>query len=71
MELQTRNQRPPIAQKAELISPGCPAWPILCCSSILQKKEIDHLRTKESWELATGRSSETLVKQQDFRVILI
>lgn len=34
-------------------------------------KEIEQLRTKKSWELATGRSSETLVKQQDFRVILI
>jgi quercetin dioxygenase-like cupin family protein len=34
-------------------------------------KEIDQLRTKESWGLVTGRSSETLVKQQDFRVILI
>lgn len=34
-------------------------------------KEIEQLRTKESWNLATGRSAETLVKQQDFRVILI
>lgn len=34
-------------------------------------KEIEQLRTKESWERVTGRSSETLVKQQDFRVILI
>jgi len=34
-------------------------------------KEIEQLRTKESWGRETGRSSETLVKQQDFRVILI
>jgi quercetin dioxygenase-like cupin family protein len=34
-------------------------------------KEIEQLRTKESWQRATGRSSETLVKHQDFRVILI
>jgi quercetin dioxygenase-like cupin family protein len=33
--------------------------------------EIERLRSKESWNLVTGRSSETLVKQQDFRVILI
>jgi quercetin dioxygenase-like cupin family protein len=34
-------------------------------------KEIEQLRTKESWERGTGRSSETLVKQQDFRIVLI
>ena len=34
-------------------------------------KEIEKLRAKESWGRETGRSSETLVKQQDFRVILI
>ena len=34
-------------------------------------KEIEQLRTKESWGRETGRSSETLVKQQDFRVTLI
>jgi quercetin dioxygenase-like cupin family protein len=34
-------------------------------------KEIEQLRTKESWGRETGRSSETLVKQQDFRVVLI
>src|SRR5579864_695996 len=34
-------------------------------------KEIEQLRTKESWGRETGRSSETLVKQQDFRVSLI
>jgi quercetin dioxygenase-like cupin family protein len=34
-------------------------------------KEIEQLRSKESWGRETGRSSETLVKQQDFRVVLI
>ena len=34
-------------------------------------KEIRQLRTKESWTRETGRSSETLVKQQDFRIILV
>ena len=34
-------------------------------------KEIEQLRTKESWGRESGRSSETLVKQQDFRIILI
>ena len=34
-------------------------------------KEIEQLRTKESWGRETGRSSETLAKQEDFRVILI
>ena len=34
-------------------------------------KEIEQLRTRESWRRETGRSSETLVKQQDFRVVLI
>ncbi|MCU1286944.1 MAG: hypothetical protein JWO13_3294 [Acidobacteriales bacterium] len=34
-------------------------------------KEIEQLRTKESWHRVTGRSSKTLVKQQDFRTILI
>jgi hypothetical protein len=34
-------------------------------------KEIEQLRTKESWQRVTGRSSKTLVKQQDFRIILI
>jgi len=34
-------------------------------------KEIEQLRTKESWKREAGRSSETLVKQQDFRLVLI
>ena len=34
-------------------------------------KEIERLRANESWGRETGRSAETLVKQQDFRVTLI
>jgi quercetin dioxygenase-like cupin family protein len=34
-------------------------------------KEIEKLHTKESWGREAGRSSETLVKQDDFRVVLI
>ena len=32
------NHRPLIVPRAVLISPGCPAWLILCCNSIFQKK---------------------------------
>jgi quercetin dioxygenase-like cupin family protein len=34
-------------------------------------KEIEKLHTKESWTRETGRSSETLVKYKNFRVVLI
>lgn len=34
-------------------------------------KEIEKLHTKESWGREAGRSSETLVKQDNFRVVLI
>lgn len=34
-------------------------------------KEIEDLRKKDSWERETGRSSKTLVKQQDFRIVLV
>ena len=33
--------------------------------------EIEHLHRKDSWERGTGRSSRTLVKQPDFRVVLV
>ena len=32
---------------------------------------LQELRNEESWQRETGRSSRTLVKQQDFRIILI
>lgn len=34
-------------------------------------KEIDDLHRDESWELPTGRSSKTLVKHPDLRIVLI
>jgi quercetin dioxygenase-like cupin family protein len=34
-------------------------------------KEIEQLRTKESWGRLPGRSSVTLVRQRDLRVILV
>lgn len=34
-------------------------------------KEIEELRKKSSWDRETGRSSKTLVKQQDFRIVLV
>ncbi len=34
-------------------------------------EEIKQLREKESWQRESGRSSKTLVKQQDFRIVLI
>ncbi len=34
-------------------------------------QEIDQLRKKESWLRETGRSSKTLVKYPDFRVLLV
>ncbi len=34
-------------------------------------KEIERAHTKESWGREAGRSSETLVKQDNFRVVLI
>jgi quercetin dioxygenase-like cupin family protein len=43
-------------------------------SSVLQfdlSKEIEELRKEDSWERETGRSSKTLVKQQDFRIVLV
>ena len=33
--------------------------------------EIRLLRNEESWRRETGRSSKTLVKQQDFRIVLV
>ncbi len=43
-------------------------------SSISQfdlRQEIRLLRQEPSWRPATGRSSRTLVKQQDFRIVLV
>jgi|GEM_PF-1216900 len=33
--------------------------------------EIEYLRREDSWQRGTGRSSRTLVKQPDFRIVLI
>jgi quercetin dioxygenase-like cupin family protein len=33
--------------------------------------EIEHLYREDSWQRGTGRSSRTLVKQPDFRVVLV
>jgi len=33
--------------------------------------EIEHLRKEESWQRGSGRSSKTLVKQPDFRIVLV
>jgi quercetin dioxygenase-like cupin family protein len=33
--------------------------------------EIEHLHREDSWQRGTGRSSRTLVKQPDFRVVLV
>jgi quercetin dioxygenase-like cupin family protein len=33
--------------------------------------EIEHLRREDSWQRGTGRSSRTLVKQPDFRIVLV
>lgn len=33
--------------------------------------EIEHLHREDSWQRGTGRSSKTLVKQPDFRIILV
>ena len=33
--------------------------------------EIEHLRREESWQWGTGRSSKTLVKQPDLRIVLV
>jgi quercetin dioxygenase-like cupin family protein len=33
--------------------------------------EIEHLRLEDSWQRGTGRSSRTLVKQPDFRIVLV
>jgi hypothetical protein len=35
------------------------------------RQEIRLLRKEESWRRKTGRSSRTLVKQQDFRIVLV
>jgi hypothetical protein len=35
------------------------------------QEEIRLLRNEESWQRETGRSSKTLVKQQDFRIVLV
>src|SRR5438477_8578861 len=43
-------------------------------SSISQfdlRQEIRLLRKEESWQRGIGRSSRTLVKQQDFRIVLV
>jgi quercetin dioxygenase-like cupin family protein len=33
--------------------------------------EIEHLQREDSWQRGTGRSSRTLVKQPDFRIVLV
>ena len=33
--------------------------------------EIEHLQREDSWQRCTGRSSRTLVKQPDFRIVLV
>jgi quercetin dioxygenase-like cupin family protein len=33
--------------------------------------EIEQLRREESWQRGTGRSSRTIVKQPDFRIVLV
>ena len=33
--------------------------------------EIEHLHREDSWQRDTGRSSRTLVKQPDFRIVLV
>jgi hypothetical protein len=35
------------------------------------RQEIRLLRKEESWQRGTGRSSRTLVKQQDFRIVFV
>ncbi len=35
------------------------------------REEIVELQKQESWQRGTGRSSKTLVKQPDFRIVLI
>jgi quercetin dioxygenase-like cupin family protein len=43
-------------------------------SAVLQfdlSKEIEELRKEDSWQRETGRSSKTLVKQQDFRIVVV
>ena len=42
--------------------------------SVLQfdlSEEMEQLRKEDSWGRETGRSSKTLVKQQDFRIVLV
>jgi quercetin dioxygenase-like cupin family protein len=34
-------------------------------------EEIEHLQREDSWQRCTGRSSRTLVKQPDFRIVLV
>jgi len=41
------------------------------CASVDLSKEIEELRKEDSWERETGRSSKTLVKQQDFRIVVV
>ena len=33
--------------------------------------EIEHLQSEESWQRGTGRSSKTLAKYPDFRIVLV
>ena len=33
--------------------------------------EIEHLQCEESWQRGSGRSSKTLVKHPDFRIVLV
>lgn len=43
-------------------------------ASVLQfdlSKEIEELRKEDSWQRESGRSSKTLVKQQDLRIVLV
>ena len=35
------------------------------------ERELQQLRTKDSWQRETGRSSKTLAKYPDFRIVLI
>ena len=35
------------------------------------REEVDQLRLEDSWQRETGRSSKTLAKYPDFRIILV
>jgi quercetin dioxygenase-like cupin family protein len=71
--METRNMKSPAATTTDVESRPQPLQPRVAGPELEfdLSREIEQLRTRESWGCMPGRSSLTLVRQRDLRVILI